>query len=128
MFNQIWIASRRSSWHGDNKRDKLTQQCEVCDVRMLCNGGCPKDRFVESRDGEPGHNYLCEGLYHFYAHTRPTMTAMVELLRQGRAPAEVMAQVAAADAKRGRNDPCPCGSGAKFKKCHGARRGRVGPA
>ncbi|MEJ7843569.1 MAG: preprotein translocase subunit SecA [Rubrobacter sp.] len=24
-----------------------------------------------------------------------------------------------ADAKVGRNDPCPCGSGRKFKKCHG---------
>ena len=23
-------------------------------------------------------------------------------------------------AKIGRNDPCPCGSGAKWKKCHGA--------
>ena len=22
----------------------------------------------------------------------------------------------------GRNDPCPCGSGQKFKKCHGAQR------
>lgn len=22
----------------------------------------------------------------------------------------------------GRNDPCPCGSGKKFKKCHGAKR------
>jgi hypothetical protein len=22
--------------------------------------------------------------------------------------------------KIGRNDPCPCGSGKKFKKCHGA--------
>jgi hypothetical protein len=22
--------------------------------------------------------------------------------------------------KAGRNDPCPCGSGKKFKKCHGA--------
>ena len=22
----------------------------------------------------------------------------------------------------GRNDPCPCGSGKKFKKCHGANR------
>ena len=22
--------------------------------------------------------------------------------------------------KPGRNDPCPCGSGKKFKKCHGA--------
>jgi len=25
-----------------------------------------------------------------------------------------------ADAKTGRNDPCPCGSGKKYKKCHGA--------
>ncbi|HYS89690.1 MAG TPA: SEC-C metal-binding domain-containing protein [Bradyrhizobium sp.] len=23
----------------------------------------------------------------------------------------------------GRNDPCPCGSGTKFKHCHGAPRG-----
>ena len=22
--------------------------------------------------------------------------------------------------KAGRNDPCPCGSGQKFKKCHGS--------
>jgi preprotein translocase subunit SecA len=25
-----------------------------------------------------------------------------------------------ADEKVGRNDPCPCGSGKKFKRCHGA--------
>jgi preprotein translocase subunit SecA len=24
------------------------------------------------------------------------------------------------EAKVGRNDPCPCGSGKKYKKCHGA--------
>ena len=24
------------------------------------------------------------------------------------------------DNKVGRNDPCPCGSGKKYKKCHGA--------
>ncbi|HEX6850420.1 MAG TPA: preprotein translocase subunit SecA [Candidatus Polarisedimenticolaceae bacterium] len=29
-------------------------------------------------------------------------------------------QVARKDAKVGRNDPCPCGSGKKYKKCHGA--------
>ncbi|UVC10684.1 SEC-C domain-containing protein [Rhizobium sp. TH2] len=28
--------------------------------------------------------------------------------------------IAAAMARVGRNDPCPCGSGKKFKKCHGA--------
>jgi preprotein translocase subunit SecA len=25
-----------------------------------------------------------------------------------------------AEDKVGRNDPCPCGSGKKYKKCHGA--------
>lgn len=28
-------------------------------------------------------------------------------------------QVVRSSAKVGRNDPCPCGSGKKFKKCHG---------
>ncbi|HEY0781481.1 MAG TPA: SEC-C metal-binding domain-containing protein, partial [Thermoanaerobaculia bacterium] len=28
--------------------------------------------------------------------------------------------VVSRDAKVGRNDPCPCGSGKKYKKCHGA--------
>jgi preprotein translocase subunit SecA len=29
-------------------------------------------------------------------------------------------QKAAKKSKVGRNDPCPCGSGKKYKKCHGA--------
>ena len=27
-----------------------------------------------------------------------------------------------ADKMPGRNDPCPCGSGKKYKQCHGARQ------
>jgi preprotein translocase subunit SecA len=27
--------------------------------------------------------------------------------------------------KVGRNDPCPCGSGKKYKKCHGAAAARA---
>jgi preprotein translocase subunit SecA len=39
----------------------------------------------------------------------------------GAAPEPVPARKPAAAAPRiGRNDPCPCGSGKKFKKCHGA--------
>ena len=30
------------------------------------------------------------------------------------------ARPASAEPKVGRNDPCPCGSGKKYKKCHGA--------
>lgn len=113
------VASPQMRQFGDGKRDLLTRQCRECDVRMLCNGGCPKDRFLASREGEPGHNYLCEGLYHFFDHVRPTMAAMADLLRRGQPAARVMELVAAEDAKRGRNSPCPCGSGKKFKTCHG---------
>ena len=114
------VASPQMRRFGDNKRDLLTQQCRDCDVRMLCNGGCPKDRFVKSRDGEPGHNYLCEGLYYFFDHVRPTMAIMAEHIKRNQAASRVMEWVAAEDAKRGRNAPCPCGSGRKFKSCHGA--------
>ncbi len=29
--------------------------------------------------------------------------------------------------KVGRNDPCPCGSGKKFKKCHGSVTAQASP-
>ena len=35
-------------------------------------------------------------------------------------PPEAQAGGAKPAAKVGRNDPCPCGSGRKYKKCHGA--------
>ena len=38
---------------------------------------------------------------------------------EGRRPGEHMGPVVREQPKVGRNDPCPCGSGHKFKKCHG---------
>jgi len=113
------VASPEQRKFGEDKRDTLTAQCQGCAVRPVCNGGCPKDRFVLSRDGEPGQNYLCPGLELFFTHTRPAMQAMARLFQQHRPPADVMALVAAEDAKRGPYEPCPCGGGGKFRFCHG---------
>jgi uncharacterized protein YecA (UPF0149 family) len=33
---------------------------------------------------------------------------------------QVETRVVAEEDRIGRNDPCPCGSGKKYKKCHGA--------
>jgi uncharacterized protein len=88
-------------------------------VRFACNGGCPKDRFTTTPDGEPGLHYLCPSYQEFFRHVSEPMRAMSALLRAGRAPAELMAGYAAEDSRRGRNELCPCGSGRKWKRCHG---------
>lgn len=46
---------------GRNKRTDLPPKCLECPVRWACNGGCPKDGFANTADGEPGLNFLCEG-------------------------------------------------------------------
>ncbi|MGB8652031.1 MAG: anaerobic sulfatase maturase [Mycobacteriales bacterium] len=105
---------------GQAKRDTLTTYCLDCDVRHACHGGCPKDRFATSPYGEPGQHYLCPGYELFFRHVREPMEAMAQLLGDGRAPAELMRAYAAEDARRGRNALCTCGSGRKWKRCHGA--------
>jgi uncharacterized protein len=118
------VASPEQRKFGNDKRDTLTAQCRSCAVRPVCNGGCPKDRFTVSRDGEPGQNYLCRGLELFFTHTRPAMQTMARLLQAGRPPSDAMALVAAEDAKRGPYESCPCGGGSKFRFCHGNRAPR----
>jgi uncharacterized protein len=115
------IASPAQRKFGQDKHDSLTAQCRDCKVRHLCNGGCPKDRFALSRDGESGQNYLCAGLELFFMHTGPAFTAMAQLLQQDLPPSDVMASVKADDERRGPYAPCPCGSNEKFRFCHGPK-------
>ena len=111
---------------GRDKRDTLPRYCRECEVRFACHGECPKNRFTLTPDGEPGLNYLCAGYKAFFNHVDRPMRIMAGLLRRGRYADEVMqilaageeARLHAAFVKAGRNAPCPCGSGRKFKRCH----------
>jgi serine-type anaerobic sulfatase-maturating enzyme len=114
------VSSPQQTQFGLDKRDTLPQYCLDCDVRFACHGGCPKDRFIRTPYGEPGLNYLCAGFKEFFHHVDGPMRVMGELLSRNRAPAEIMERYAAEDARRGRNDLCTCGSGQKWKRCHGA--------
>lgn len=69
---------------------ELTKQCRECPVRWACHGGCPKDRFDVSRDGEPGQNHLCAGYYDFFTHITPGIQRMAALLQSGRPASDVM--------------------------------------
>ena len=87
----------------------------------LCNGGCPKDRFIATPDGEPGLNYLCAGLKQYFGYTRPYLRRMAAAQHAKQPMDEFMrdlrAEEAGATAGVSRNDPCPCGSGKKYKRC-----------
>ena len=118
--------SPRQRAFGEAKRDRLPRQCRECPVLFVCHGECPKHRFMTTSDGEPGLNYLCEAYKHFYTFVDPHMRFMANELRYQRPPANVMEWVrrqtveAAKQAGTAPGDPCPCGSGKKFKKCCGA--------
>jgi uncharacterized protein len=111
---------------GRDKLATLPRYCRECEVGFACKGECPKNRFLATPAGEPGLNYLCEGYRAFFQHVDRPLKIMAGLLRRGFPAAQVMQVLAGeegrsapAPAKTGRNDPCPCGSGRKFKKCHG---------
>jgi uncharacterized protein len=65
------LDSRKQKAFGQAKRNRLPDYCRKCNVRDMCNGECPKNRFLSSPDGEPGLNYLCKGYRMFFNHCRP---------------------------------------------------------
>ncbi|HEY3494909.1 MAG TPA: SEC-C metal-binding domain-containing protein, partial [Polyangiaceae bacterium] len=57
---------------------------------------------------------------HPSTETEDPMAALNELREAAAGQPQPARRPAAAAPRIGRNDPCPCGSGKKFKKCHGA--------
>lgn len=115
------LESPALSDFGRRKQDRLPGQCRACEFLGSCNGGCPKDRFTRTADGEDGLNYLCAGLRRFFVYSRPYLRLMAAAKRSGKSPQRLMQFLrsggAGAARQAGRNDPCPCGSGRKYKKC-----------
>jgi len=122
------VASEKQRKFGQDKKNTLPRYCRECGLLFVCNGECPKNRFIETPDGQAGLNYLCAGYKAFFKHADKPMRIMADLIRRGRLAEEVMAISASEEgnlkakfANAGRNDPCPCGSGKKFKRCHGGQ-------
>jgi uncharacterized protein len=121
------VFSQAQRKFGSDKSDMLPKYCRECEVRFACNGECPKHRFIKTPDGEDGLNYLCPAYKRFFNHVDPYMKIMRDLLQSRQSPALIMRMLAEEKqtpssrslAPAGRNDPCPCGSGKKYKKCHG---------
>ncbi len=121
-------TSERQRKFGLAKEQTLPTLCRECPYLFACRGECPKNRLMQTPQGEDGLNYLCAGYRMFYAHAAPYLQAMAEEVRNGRPASNVMRRLQVQREQKlrevcdsgqvvGRNNPCPCGSGRKFKNC-----------
>ncbi len=124
-------------------RTKLIRpdKCRECEWWRVCRGGCLKEREAAGAFDQP--TYLCEGMKRFFNHSWEHFEMLgrrhVAALERARAeaageaageahshapagPAGPSARpVEPAKSKTRPNEPCPCGSGRKYKRCCGRR-------
>jgi len=70
----------RQTAFGEAKFNNLHQYCLQCEVLEMCHGECPKNRFIQTPEGENGLNYLCEGYRKFFNHCTPFVNAIADLV------------------------------------------------
>ena len=86
------LNTRKQRDFGEAKQFSLPVCCQTCDVLPLCHGGCPKNRFVLSKNGESGLNYLCAGYQQVFRHMQPALQRMAALIRAGMPASGIMTQ------------------------------------
>lgn len=98
------VDSPEQQAFGEAKQDRLPDYCRECAARAVCQGGCPRNRLLETPDGESGLNYLCAGYDLFFRHVSPYVTSIADAVREGGDPSRVMERVAALDERYGTAD------------------------
>jgi uncharacterized protein len=111
------------------RKQQWNDKCETCPYLNMCVGCCPKNRLNHGRNPRD-LSALCKGWEIFYEHTLPRFKSIASHIRKERQIALMQEEMERnrlrllqanlqQTKKVGRNDPCPCGSGKKYKKCCG---------
>lgn len=116
------LNSKRQKSFGEKKKT-LSKDCMDCQWLIQCRGGCIKDRIGDPQDRHLSH--FCSAYKMFFQHADSRLQKLAsdwkkEQAREYQArQQESLKERAGTQKKIGRNDPCPCGSGLKYKKCCG---------
>jgi len=116
---------RRAKHHGFARlKTAYPAECYSCQWLELCHGGCTKDRMLGApiyRGRKARHsNYFCRSYQMFFEHAYKQMLELkdriwkMETTPDSPPPAPAVSE---SRSRVGRNEPCPCGSGRKFKNC-----------
>jgi len=103
-------------------KNALPSECDACPHLRACWGGCPKNRIIQNETGNAS-NYFCKAYKMYFSHTEAAFKRMGNACLEHRRRAQPRTEAAGLQAhadRPGRNTPCPCKSGKKFKHCCGA--------
>ncbi|MFX1301765.1 MAG: anaerobic sulfatase maturase [Promethearchaeota archaeon] len=98
------FGQKKSKWH---------KNCDSCHFINLCHGDCQKFRIGSFKNSKM-LSVLCKGWKKFFTHALPRFKILADKVRSGK---EITSTNQIKSNKIGRNSPCPCGSGKKFKNC-----------
>ncbi len=119
-----WRDALESGTYREFGRRKscLHSDCEICRYLGICQGDCLKHRQDGAHPVASDLSRLCLGWQRFFDHSLPRFRELAAVIRKERQaampPAPLVPEPAFDGGKSpGRNDPCPCGSGRKYKKC-----------
>lgn len=77
------LELEKQTGFGCKKFTSLPEYCLKCEYLKMCNGECPKYRFISTLEGESGLNYLCEAYKMFFKHSRPFVEMVAKAFKSG---------------------------------------------
>ena len=123
--DMTWEAAQAAPRYQNFGRQKsrCNAVCITCSCRDLCMGDCLKNRLYGNHEARK-ISYLCTGWQQLIRHSRHKLQDIAEEIRTSQIRADQRVLRSEAGRRRvapntGRNQPCPCGSGRKYKKCCG---------
>jgi len=96
------------------QKSNYNDLCKNCKFLKYCHGDCQKHRYYGEKNPK-NLSFLCKGWKIFYEHALPKLKKLANKILEERQK-QLMYQFSYPK-KIGRNDPCPCGSGKKYKNC-----------
>ncbi|WP_339218883.1 anaerobic sulfatase maturase [Paenibacillus sp. FSL W7-1332] len=93
----------------------LPDKCRSCEWQRLCYGGCPRNRKWNQESEQADPDYFCASYMQIYGYAHDRMQELGNKVRKELYTHHLQRYF---DGKTpGRNEPCPCGSGKKYKVC-----------